>query len=105
MMHELNARVVKIIGTKYPRLRPMIRNHPYTKVVGLSVIKCLVDVMQMQPEEISDELLVEMVEKGIDLYHAREEEIKAIPVLEHKRRLLCSLLQEIATNHVEAVAC
>ncbi len=103
-MHELNAKVVKIIGTKYPRLRTMIRNHPYTKVVGMGVVKCLLDDMQMTPDTVSDELLEEMVEQGIVLYHENEEEIKAISVLEHKRRVLCDALKQIAEKHLESAA-
>jgi|GEM_PF-1505596 len=104
MIRELNARVVKILGTKYPRLRTMIRNHPYTKIVGMSVVKCLLDSMHMTPDEISDELLTEMLEKGIELYHEKENEIREIPVLEHKRRVLCSSLQKIAATHLETLA-
>ncbi|WP_456453023.1 hypothetical protein [Hydrogenimonas sp.] len=104
MIHELNARIVKIIGTKYPRLRTMIRNHPYTKIVGMGIAKCLVDDMGMQESEISDALLEEMVDKGIALYHENEAEIKEIPVLEHKRRVLCDRLKTIATEHLEAAA-
>ncbi len=103
-MHELNARVVKIIGRKYPRLRTMIRNHPYTKVVGMGVVKCLLDDMQMSPETVSDTLLEEMIDEGITLYHENEEEIRSIPVLEHKRRVLCDALKRAAEKHLEAAA-
>ncbi|BDY12028.1 hypothetical protein [Hydrogenimonas cancrithermarum] len=104
MMHELNARVVKIIGTKYPRLRTMIRNHPYTKIVGMGVVKCLLDDMHMTSDEVSDELLTEMIERGIELYHEKEDEIKEIPVLEHKRHVLCDYLQRVATEYLELSA-
>jgi hypothetical protein len=104
MMNALNARVIKIIGTKYPNLRSVIRNHPYTKVVGMGVVKCLLDDMNMSPEEITDALLEEMVDKGIALYQEKEEEIKEIPVLEQKRRVLCDHLLQIATAHLEAAA-
>ena len=104
MINELNGKIVKIVGTKYPRLRRMIRNHPYTKVVGIAVAKCLTEEMGMRPEEIGDELLEEMVEKGIALYHEKEEEIAEIPVLEQKRRVLCEGLKAIAREHLEAAA-
>ncbi len=104
MMHELNAKVVKIIGTKYPRLRTMIRNHPYTKIVGMGVVKCLLDDMQMTTDTITDALLEEMIDEGIALYHEKEEEIRSIPVIEHKRRVLCDALKEIAEKHLEAAA-
>ncbi|WP_201353144.1 hypothetical protein [Hydrogenimonas urashimensis] len=104
MMHQLNAKVVKIIGTKYPRLRTMIRNHPYTKIVGMSVVKCLLEEMQMKIEAISDDLLEEMLDKGIALYHENEEEIRSIPVIEHKRRVLCDGLRQFAEEHLESAA-
>ena len=104
MIHELNGRVIKIIGTKYPGLRHMIRNHPYTKVVGIGVMKCLLDDMHMTPDEISDELLTEMIEKGIELYHEKEDEINDTPVLEQKRKVLCNSLKQIATSHLETAA-
>ncbi len=101
-MHELNAKVVKIIGTKYPKLRTMIRNHPYTKIVGMSVVKCLLDNLQMTTETISDQLLENMIDRGIALYHEREEEIRSIPVIEHKRRVLCDELTQFAEKHLES---
>lgn len=103
-MKDLNGRIVKIVGTKYPRLRSMIRNHPYTKVVGIGVAKCLMEEMGLTMEEISDELLEEMVERGIALYHEKEQEIAEIPVLEQKRRVLCEGLKAIAREHLEAAA-
>ena len=99
---ELNARIVKIIGTRYPRLRKMIRNHPYTKIVGAGIIKCLTDDMGMQNDEIDDALLEAMVDRGIALYHEREEQIQQMPVLEHKRKLLCEDLKQTATQLIAA---
>ncbi len=104
MINELNGKIVKIVGTKYPRLRRMIRNHPYTKIVGIGVAKCLIEELGMTLEEITDELLEEMVEKGIALYHQMEEKIAEIPVLEQKRRVLCEGLKAIAQEHLEAAA-
>ncbi|WP_456390409.1 hypothetical protein [Hydrogenimonas sp.] len=104
MINILNARVIKIIGTKFPHLRNMIRNHPYSKVVGMGVVKCLIEDMHMPQEKITDALLEEMIDKGIALYHENEEEIKKIPVLEHKRRVLCDHLRQIATEYIQANA-
>jgi len=67
-------------------------------------MKCLLDDMQMTLDEISDELLTEMIEKGIELYHEKEDEINEIPVLEQKRKVLCKSLKQIATSHLETVA-
>ena len=104
MMYELHGRIIKIIGTKYPHLRHMIRNHPYTKVVGIGIMKCLLDDMKMSSDEISDELLTEMIERGIELYHEKEDEINSIPVLEQKRKFLCKSFNKIAVDHLESVA-
>ena len=104
MMHTLNARIIKIIGTKYPQLRNVIRNHAYSKVVGMGIVKCLLDEMQMLPAKITDTLLEEMIEKGIALYHEKEEEIRSIPVLEHKRRVLCGYFRQIAADHFASLA-
>jgi len=103
-MNELNGRVVKIIGTKYPHLRHLIRNHPYTKIVGIGIIKCLIDELKMDTDEITDELLTEMVEKGIKIYHEKESEINETPVLEQKRKILCNLLKQTSINHLENIA-
>ena len=60
--------------------------------------------MHMTPDEISDELLTEMIEKGIGLYHEKEDEINEAPALEQKRKVLCESLKTIAINHLETVA-
>jgi hypothetical protein len=104
MIHELNGRVIKILGTKYPRLRHLIRNHPYSKIVGIGVIKCLLEDMHMTSDEISDNLLKDMVERGIELYHENENKIDEFSVLEQKRKFLCKLLKQIAENHLETTA-
>ena len=98
--HDLNARMIKIVGTKYPRLRSMIRNHPYTKIVGMSVIKCLTEEIGMSPDAIDDELLTHLIEQGIRLYHEHEESIRMSDVLEHKRRMLCEGLKTAAQEHL-----
>ncbi|WP_353662537.1 hypothetical protein [Hydrogenimonas sp. SS33] len=101
-MHELNAKVVKMIGTKYPKLRTMIRNHPYTKVVGMGVVKCLLKDMKMRADAVSEELLKELLEKGIDLYHKEEERIKDFSVTEHKQQVIREALKDYAESRLAA---
>ncbi|NPA29934.1 MAG: hypothetical protein GXO33_07115 [Epsilonproteobacteria bacterium] len=95
---DIYARIVKIIGTRYPRLRPMIRNHPYTKIVGIAIAKCLLDEMRLSAGQIDDATLETVVDKGIALYHAHEEELKNLDVLAHKRALLCEEIKQIALS-------
>ena len=91
MSRKEYSHVVKIVGTKYPELRRMIRNHPYVKIVGIGILKCLEDKSQPTDEE----RLAYLIDRGIELYHRLEEDIKATAVLEEKRRLLCEHLQPL----------
>ncbi|BBG65725.1 hypothetical protein NNO_1022 [Hydrogenimonas sp.] len=102
MNNELTSRVVKKIVTKHPNIRSMVRNHPYAKVVGMAVVKCLEDRLGMESDSVSDELLEEMVEKGIELYCEKEEHLKRTPVVEQRRKLLCDHLHKIAMEHMAA---
>ncbi len=102
MSNELTSRVVKKIVTKHPNLRSMVRNHPYSKVVGMAVVKCLEERLGMEPDSVSDELLEEMIEKGIELYCEKEDELRQTSVIEQRRHMLCDHLHKIATEHLAA---
>ncbi len=102
MNNELTSRVIKSIVSRHPNLRPMVRNHPYGKVVGMAVVKCLEERMGLESDAVSDELLEEMIEKGIDLYCEKEEELQRTPVVEQRRKMLCDHLHSIAQEHLAA---
>ncbi len=103
MSNELTSRVVKTIVSKYPNLRSMVRNHPYSKVVGMAVVKCIEEKLGMDPESVSDELLEEMVEKGIEFYCEKEDELRQTAVVEQRRKYLCEHLHKIAQEHLETL--
>ncbi|MCF6201451.1 MAG: hypothetical protein L3J42_04930 [Hydrogenimonas sp.] len=86
MSNELTSRVVKTIVAKHPNLRSMVRNHPYSKVVGMAVVKCIEEKLKMEPDDVSDELLEEMIDKGIEFYCTNEDKILQTPVVEQGRK-------------------
>ncbi len=100
MSSELNSRVIKTIVGRHPNIRSMVRNHPYGKIVGVAVVKCLEDRLGLENEHISDEMLEEMIDKGIRLYDEKREKFDEAPVLEQKRKLLCDHLYEVAQEHL-----
>ncbi len=100
MSSELTSRVVKTIVTKHPNIRSMVRNHPYSKVVGMAVVKCLEERLGLEPESVSDELLEEMIEKGIEFYCEKEDQMRNTPVVGQRRKLLCDHLHKIAQEHL-----
>ncbi len=104
MDRTINARIVKIIGTLYPRLRTMIRNHPYVKVVGISLANCLQECVGTDKREIDDAMLETLLKEGIAIYHAHEKEIQSISVLERKRNKLCELFRPVLEERLLKVA-
>ncbi len=103
MNKKLTSRVIKTIVMKHPNIRSMVRNHPYAKIVGMAVIKCLEKKIGIESDCVSDELLEEMIEKGIDFYNEKEELLRRIPVMEQRRNLLCNHLYEIASKYLSTV--
>ncbi len=92
------AKIVKIIGTRYPRLRTMIRNHPYVKIVGISIANCLEECFKQKEYLFKEGILEKMVEEGIAVYEKFKIEIDRAPTLEQKRHIVCERLKPAIDN-------
>ena len=82
----------------------MIRNHPYVKIVGISIANCLQECFGQHEHAFDDRVLEKMVSEGIDLYERYKEKIESAPTLEHRRQRLCELFKPSMEKLLPALA-
>lgn len=86
MSNLIYSHIVQLLATDYPKLKNMIRNHAYMKIVGIATAKHLTETLQMDEKDIDNALLQGYLERGIQYFESSHEDLRQCATLDHKRQ-------------------